>query len=380
MRPRILFVSNGFSEDLIAARIAEALPADVEIAAYPLVGLGAYPAGMPLLEPRREMPSAGFSLRTGFRRLGADLAAGLLSLWRAQRRTLAGQRGRWTLGVAVGDVYCLWMAGLIGGPVVFVSTADSVRTGGFSRPARWAMRRYAHRIFTRDRETAAALARLGLPAAFVGNVMMDQVRTGAATFDLPDGAPVVTLLPGSRRDAPENAVRLLCAAAALAARLPQTHFLLALAPTVAADAVRAAAAAAAAAGRLPLRVAADGDLLVAGAPVRLTPAFGDAVVRAWIVLGMAGTAHEQAAGLGRPVVAFPGTGVQFGPAFLAMQRRLLGDALVPARGPEDAAEVAARLLGDDRERRRRGEAGRAVMGPPGGAARIAAALIEGLTP
>jgi uncharacterized protein (TIGR03492 family) len=109
--------------------------------------------------------------------------------------------------------------------------------------------------------------------------------------------------------------------------------------------------------------------------VRITRSFTDAANQATVVLGMSGTANEQAAGLGKPVVALPGPGPQFTRKFLALQARLLGEALVPAEGPEEAARAVLRLLANPEERARRGEAGRARMGPPGGADRLARWLV-----
>lgn len=352
---RILFVSNGVGEDLIAARIAAELPPGTTVVAYPLVGLGAYPASVPLLAPRRALPSGGFSLRTGLRGLGADLMSGLVGLWLAQRRTLAAQRGRFDLAVAVGDAYCLWMAAPAAARTALVATAESVHIAPAGALPRRLMRR-ASRIFARDPETAAHLTACGLPAAAPGNVMMDLVTVRGESFGLGPNVPVVTLLPGSRREAPANAAHLAAAAARVADAVPEAHFLLAVAPTVRAEEVRT---------RLDDRPA-----------IALTTAFGDAVARATVVMGMAGTAHEQAAGLGRPVVAFPGRGPQFGPQFLAMQARLLGEALVPCRDAAEAASAVVRLLRDPEERARRGAAGRARMGPPGGAARIATELVR----
>jgi uncharacterized protein (TIGR03492 family) len=113
------------------------------------------------------------------------------------------------------------------------------------------------------------------------------------------------------------------------------------------------------------------EVLIGAARLLLTTAFADALAHAAVVLGMAGTAHEQAAAMGRPVVGFPGQGAQFGPQFLRSQRRLLGDALIAARTWRDAADTVVHLLQHPEERARRGAAGRDRMGPPGGAARVA---------
>lgn len=372
MRRRVLFISNGIGEDMIAARIAASLPDRlVTVAAYPLVGLGVYPPSFVLLDPRRELPSAGFSLRSGWRGLPADLAAGLVGLWRAQYRTLRAQRGQWDLVVAVGDVYCLRMASLAAPRAAFVATAESVRIAPFGWVARQVMRRRALRIFARDPDSASFLAAHGLPAVAPGNVMMDLVSPTGETFDLEPDVPVVALLPGSRRDAPHNAVLLARAAAAIADRARDVRFLLAVAPTVSESALRERLC-----GLGYVATSADGDLTLGRARTKLTRAFADAVARAWVILGMAGTAHEQAAGLGRPVVAFPGHSAQFGRAFLGMQHRLLGDALVPTRHWGEAAAAVVRLLHDPAERERRGAVGRQRMGPPGGAQHIADELTE----
>ncbi len=369
---RVLVVSNGVGEDLIATRIIESLPrADITVSAYPLVGLGAYPSHISLLDPRRALPGGGFSLRAGLRGLGSDLRGGIVSLWLAQRRTLRAQRGAFDLVVAIGDTYCLWMAGLAARRVAFVSTADSVRIAPFGLLARMGLRRHARRIFARDPETAEALVAQGLPAAAAGNVMMDLVRPAGECFDVPPDAPVVTLLPGSHRDAPANAALLARAARAIAGECPEARFLLARAAAVSADAIVRALAA------VDGTMSRTGDVIVIGhARIHLTTAFADALERAAVVIGLAGTANEQAVGLGRPVVAFPGPGPQYGPAFLRAQHRLLGESLLPTPTWQEAAMAAIRLLRDPGERERRGAVGRERMGAAGGAQRIAGALGE----
>lgn len=364
----VLLVSNGYGEDLMGAALARAVgQRGAEVTAYPLVGTGlAYQReDIPLLDPRRTLPTAGFGFRTGLRAAWEDLRAGWIALTLAQRRTLRRFRGQQKVVVAIGDVFCLWMASAAGGKTVYVPTAKSEHND----PHRWfelaLVRRLAVFSFPRDEATAQRFRRAGLPAEFVGNLMMDCLEFTGEAFDLPQDAPVVLLLPGSRRDAPENLAQLWAAARQLARWRPDVRFLLAVSPSV--DP-----------GQLARGCAAVLDPPWMRAPelqVRWTRNFADAAARAWVVLGMAGTAHEQAAGLGKPVVAFPGRGVQFNRKFLHLQARLLGDALVPVRGPEEAAQVALRLLENPEERLRRGQVGKARMGPPGGASRMADYLL-----
>lgn len=376
---RLLVVSNGYGEDLEVAQVIRHLPPDrVAVRAYPLVGLGrAFPPGVALLDPRRELPSGGFGARAGWGALWADLRSGWLSLWAAQRRTLRSQRGAADLVVAAGDVYCLWMAARAGGPTVYLALPRSEYIAPHSPLELRLIRRAASQVFTRDEVTAEALRRRGIAARCLGFTLMDTLSPSGETFGLPPGHPVLTLLPGSKPAAFQNLALLLRAAALAAARAtPPPALLVAWAPNLPRERLRAAVEAMGGRWVDARRFLLAGE----GAPeVRVTAEhFADALARATVVLGMGGAAHEQAAGLGKPVVAFPGAGPQFTARFLREQKRLLGDALVAAATPEEAAAAVASLLRDPAERERRGRVGRERQGGPGGAARIAAYLLDRL--
>jgi len=64
-------------------------------------------------------------------------------------------------------------------------------------------------------------------------------------------------------------------------------------------------------------------------------AFADILQQSSLVIGMTGTAVEQAVGLGKPVIAVPGNGPAFTYRFAAAQNRLLGDS-VQVIGPQPA--------------------------------------------
>ncbi len=115
---------------------------------------------------------------------------------------------------------------------------------------------------------------------------------------------------------------------------------------------------------------------------------GRAIVRAWngplgavlaradLVLGQAGTANEGAASAGVPVVAFDrerDTGSRW---YRRRQQGLLDGALAVLPGDLPAAvRGVVELLSDPDRRRRMAEIGRARMGAPGGARRIAARVL-----
>lgn len=367
-RARVLIVSNGHGEDAVGAALAGRLEPPAAVTAYPLVGTGRVYSRVRLIDPRADFPSGGFGARG--RGWLTDLRVGALRQWSRQRRAIRDQRGRADLTIAVGDVYCLWMASAARAPVVLVATAKSARHDPYSRPEIRILQSLAERVYARDEETAAALRAHGVEAAYMGNPLMDTVGTPSSPSRRSVDSHVVALLPGSRTDAYGNLRELLRLVDAVHPRAP-VRWVCALAPTL--DHRTLAAS--------PVKEswsAAETALTRGDVRVELTGDFAGAVRDADVVVGLAGTANEQAAGLGKPVVAFPGEGPQFTARFLAAQQRLLGDALVATSGWMQGATAVLRLLGDPEERLRRGAAGRLRMGPAGAIERIAAEILAAL--
>jgi tetraacyldisaccharide 4'-kinase len=260
------------------------------------------------------------------------------------------------------------MAAVAGQPVVFIATAKSNYNEPHRAIERALLRRLAYVIFTRDEITAQTLRRSGLPARFVGNPLMDTIGGMGTSLKVDPTQSTVVILPGSRADADANLGPLLRVCAQVGAR-GRVRFVCALAPAVDLSRVKSPISA--------MGWNIDGDRFRGdGITVTLTRAFGDAIRAADVVVGLAGTANEQAAGLGKPVVTFVGPGVQVSPQFVALQQRLLGDALIVAPSWQDAAEAVVRLLGNPAERTARGTVGRQRMGEPGGVPRIASAILD----
>jgi len=98
-----------------------------------------------------------------------------------------------------------------------------------------------------------------------------------------------------------------------------------------------------------------------------------------VVLGQAGTGNEQAAGLGKPVVAAaaPGESPQSVGWYRMRQQKLLGDALVVLSEDDDAfARDVLALLADRDRLAAMSAAGRERMGSPGASDAIAQAVID----
>ncbi|MEW5857703.1 MAG: lipid-A-disaccharide synthase-related protein, partial [Cyanobacteriota bacterium] len=238
---RVLCLSNGHGEDIIAVRILQQLQQQshsLELAALPLVGDGRAYAELdiPIIGPVQTMPSGGFIYMDG-RQLARDVQGGLLQLTLAQHRAIRKwaspgrpkERGRGVI-LAVGDIVPLLFAWLSGVPYAFVGTAKSEyylrdeagplprrdqrgRWEGWSGSVylpweRWLMsRRRCKAVFPRDGLTTQMLQKWSIPAFDLGNPMMDGLApprpraifySSNAEQEEMRRSLMVALLPGSR--------------------------------------------------------------------------------------------------------------------------------------------------------------------------------------
>lgn len=386
---RILFVSNGHGEDVIAGQILDALrpglPEDVSIDAWAMVGEGtAYqPLGLASQGPAQTLPSEGFgTLSPGM--FWRDLRAGWAGSYLRQATHARGLRGRYVLMIGVGDSVPLGVAALARAPMAFVACAKSswyggwdAGKGGHNALERALMRRVCTDVFPRDGLTAEGLAREGVPARDFGNPMMDGLDVPPGPALLAQGQTGVAVFPGSRQDATQNCLFLLQAAFALDAGKPANPPVFLFAVTSASDlgAIRKKAQGW---GTEDHR---DGLALAAPNGTRalvLRGQFARILAESTVAVGLAGTANEQAVGMGLPLITSHGSGNQ-GEAFLQMKMRYFGpSAQAVDRDPATLAKAVSALLADPERRALMAEEGRKRMGPPGASARIAAQILARL--
>jgi len=400
MAGRLLVLSNGHGEDLIALRLLEELhrlqPA-LEIAVLPLVGDGAAFAAaersgvLHRVGPRQALPSGGFSNQS-LRGLLADLGAGVLGLslrqWLLVRRW--GRRGDPLL--AVGDLLPLLLAWASGSRYGFIGTPKSDYTwasgpgspgllaaayhrckGSEWDPWEWALMRSrrCRLVAVRDGVTARGLRRQGVAALAPGNPMMDGLQPDALPAAA-QGRRRLLLLGGSRMpEALANLRRLLQALALLPGEEP----LLLLAPTGSRPNAHDWQPLLQQLGYTPAQPPTGveaawrcGRVLLWIGPGR----FAAWAATAELGLAAAGTATEQLVGLGIPALSLPGPGPQFKRGFAERQSRLLGGAVAVCASAAVLAERLELLLRQDDRRAQLGAIGRRRMGPPGGSAALAA--------
>ena len=393
----VLLLSNGHGEDLSGAKIAEALMArGIAVEALPLVGHGRpyRQAGVPVLGRTRECSTGGLgytSLAGQLREIREGQWTYLLGrlLW------LARHRKRFERVVGVGDLLAV-LGAWLGGPgaAVYLVAYSSHYEGQLRLP--WpcgALLRSSRiiQIWSRDALTAHQLsAQLGKPVVFAGNPFLDGVIDAAhpsaqpPAQDTPQGQGLA-LLPGSRM--PE-ALHNLGLMLQVVSRLPGQNLRIqaALVSSLTAEAIEAMAA------PLGWQLDPSRSLLRRGAwQVELGwGQFAAILNRADLALASAGTASEQAVGLGKPVLQLCGRGPQFTATFAEAQRRLLGPGVSCATGKpgssavlQATAELAAQQLAaladpeaGPRWRHQLAALGAERIGAPGGSAQIATAIME----
>ena len=359
---KIIFITNGHGEDLVAAEIIKLIPNKTNAAVFPLVGEGKafQTLNIKVLGSRKKLPGGGFSLRNLWF-LAKDVYAGLLGDTIKHIKTLRKLRGEFDLVIAIGDVVPIIAALIIKTPFIFVGVNKSsyYKWFGFSYTPweKLLLQSYALKVFVRDKQTEQDLTTRGIKihsAQYVGNPLMDCV--GQITNDqFPmsnEGQTIIGLLPGTREDAKVNLEDFEKIIKEIV-KMKESDF--------------------------KLRFLIATTLKNIPEYMKNKP-FAEIITQSDLILGLSGTGNEQAAGLGIPIVSFYGRGSQYNKKFAKAQKQLLGDALsiVKDNDPLTIAAEIWHLLRHPEKRIEIGKIGKERMGEAGAAKIISAYITETL--
>ena len=376
---KLLVISNGHGEDIIALKIIHQLQRLLpswEFAGLPMVGEGfAYRNnGITIITDVKTMPSGGFIYMDN-QQLWRDIRHGLLGLTLKQYQSVKAWGKSGGIILAVGDILPLLLAWLSGANYFFVGTAKSeyyLRDehdwlaniswlerywGSYYYPwEHWLMRQSrCLGVFPRDTITTLSLQKANIPAYDLGNPMMDDLSITKQI--IPDTHPYslrVLLLPGSRMpEAIDNWQLILQGVNSIInTYINEFVCIAAIAPSLSLkdfekylfndgwksqQIVESWKA-----------IINDSNIMYFNkeqATVILSQnAYSQSLNYCNISLAMAGTATEQFIGLGKPAIAFPGKGPQYNLQFANNQKRLLGISLQLVNHPHEVGEKIQQLL------------------------------------
>ncbi len=386
---RVLFISNGYGEDNVAAHVAGELQRKYPtllVFGFPTVGGGRFYTdnGIPLLGEGIRMPSEGF-VRSA-KDLLRDMSRGLFIKTFGMGRKLRAAAGNADFLVVAGDPYLLLFTSLFArtgrSRKVFIGTLQSEWYESrrpfkehYSAVERLWLNWFCRLAIARDMKTAQYLKSRGLGfATSFGNPMMDCLVVRKKRL-LPEDRTVIGILPGSKREAYDNFGKITEIAAQLVRNSGESRnylFAVALSPNLDIEELvsRYRLLKVGVFERAPVftayRTEKNGlELLIS------TSCFGNVISESDALIGLSGTGNEQAVGLGKPVFGFWGEGPQITKKFMEAQKRLLGPSLFifPPR-PSAIARKIGEVLDDAVLLKRSEENGRLRMGGRGSVERI----------
>ena len=332
----ILFLSNGHGEDTHNCQIIKAftkISPDTSISAMPIVGVGnSYKnLSIPILGPQVNMPSGGFLYLNPLLLL-QDLGKGLINLTCQKLQTIWKFSKNCDLIMATGDIVVAVIAYSTKLPyVVFLSADSSYYEGrinlGLILPKLLNNPRCL-KVFARDALTAKDLNLQGIKKVeFVGMPVMDNLILTGKNLLLQPELFTIAILPGSRL--PE-AGRNLCLLLQLVRKIVKVmgvnvcQFRAATVPILMLELEAIAISKGWQYQKSKLTFLTQEDPIEV---ICYEDAFADILQHSNLVIGMAGTAIEQAVGLGKPVITIPGEGPSFTYRFAEAQTRLLGSSV-----------------------------------------------------
>ncbi len=342
LKPKVTVLSNGYGEDAIALKFATMLRqmcSDINIRVFPLVGDGKVfkEAGFKVLSPSSVMPSGGI-VKYSVKELITDIKSGLLKRLFLQFKKLRSISLSGGLYVCVGDVF-LFLFNLLATrrKSIFISTAKTVKLGGFYYFEKKLLLKYADIVFARDVQTAFNLKSFGINAVYRGNPVMDLLKENLKPADRLSGG--ILFLPGSRERAYNDFVFLLDVAIALNKIRPLNRKIYILvAPTV--D-IKKLCLIARSKGWSVFEV--DDCVWIANRGVKIwmgKTSLDWVIKRCCIVVGLGGTANQLCAGVGMPVVSIDEKGKR-------IQKKLIGDGeVLVEREPYVVAKAVITILED----------------------------------
>lgn len=326
----ILIISNGFGEDQIATNIIKALQKENcnnSFLAIPLVGPGdAYKKiGINPLIKNKTLPSGGFirSIPTLIKEISYGLPTQILK----QVDLLKKLKNNFSIGICIGDVYCLSLAGFnTKRKFFFLPTAKS----DTFMPHNWLeyklIKHYSIAVFPRDQITSNSFLKRNFKTYYFGNPMMDSLIPTQNIIFNTNEKPIIGILPGSRNEAYENLLKILVIIEKMWGQNKNFLFYLAKAPSLEIHLLKKYL--------LNSKWSTNKELNCIylkhdkSCHINISEDFLKTIYNSNLIIGLSGTANEQAAYIKKTVICFPGTGPQSTKKRFLEQQKLMGSNII----------------------------------------------------
>lgn len=323
---KILIISNGHGEDSIAVTLIKEIKKSkiaCDILPMALVGNGSAYKEVDLqpLLINKPMPSGGF-IRS-FSALCKDIFAGLIGQILKQKQCIKKHGKDVDICIAVGDIFCLWMGSSLKTTVYFLPTAKSDTFMPHSAFECWFMKKKTQVVFARDEKTATSLKKSGCNAQYLGNPMMDNLFSDRTVTTLNKNECLITICPGSREEAYKNCAFCVELIDAITQDHPHIKACIAKSKQLNFDTLEEVT-------NSKIRNEKTHSLLIRKNKndIIVSDDFLACINQANLVIGLAGTANEQALYIGKTVIAFEGFGPQSSLKRFQEQQVLMGRKLI----------------------------------------------------
>jgi hypothetical protein len=338
---RILFVSNGHGEDLIASKIIKSIKAlnkDVDIFVLPMIGKGfifSEIEKITIIGPQKETNSGGF---ISWKTLLSNFFSGIFFVHLKQLKNAA--KKQYDVVVTVGDFipFFLSFCFLKYQKIIMIATAKSDFFQKHFLLEKFFIKKAKACFLARDRVTADNLLAERIDTKYLGNVMMDSLdikKTDKISKNISLG-----ILPGSRKEAYDNIFFIK----KVIDYLPKSWKI-----------------------EIALSSNLDENKILAVFPACKLIKFEEMLKEADAVIGMAGTANEQVIGCGIPLFVFVGKGPQTTKKRFLEQKKLLGDlpVFIDEKQPQNIAKIIIHYLKNEKFIKNINDLGSKVMGEDG---------------
>ena len=371
----IIFASNCYGEDRSAAIIAKELKkltSDKDIAIYgaSLISGGEeyHKRNIETVFTSKLPPSGGFTTQNIFTFLADLFSCSFVNIFR-YINALKKYKNNAKLVVVIGDTFLAFITRMAikHTPLVFMSLPKSDYIEPHYKVEANFIMRHTSIMLTRDKYTKDNMVKRGVEAIYLGNPIMDELETKGLKLPLDKDRLNIGILPGSRDEAYANFKMILDVIDILADKR-HFNYITGLPDNMDIKKIKRCAKGWELAAEEGIDILAKRN-----AKVYLTKgSFTDVLSMSDIIISLAGTASEQAAGMGKPIIAFAGKGPQTTKKRFTEQEKLLGGAVKFVRDYPDGVVDEVLYLSNLKEiREMRGEKGKARMGEPGASKKIA---------